>query len=249
MKTLAQLAGLLDIDRDTVKVWAVEYREHLSDGANPPAGQTRVFNTDDLRVMALVAEYMEAGEGAADIHDHLGDGAHNADRLVRWAYENSPLFDDDPPDGLDGQSYGSVFGGMASRENNADVARSFWRATKELLRCLRESGYESYELDFPILYQARHTVELYLKALLRDPPECHDLDRLIRLVEQQYGNRLSGWIGDRLRDFHKIDRDSDYFRYSRHLAPGEYWIDFNHLEVVMDGIVRAFERELRGVPV
>ena len=126
---------------------------------------------------------------------------------------------------------------MASRRA-IDVARSYWAAARVLLE---QAGRVPHELDFPALFVVRHVIELYLKALLPTPPEHHDLERLIELVEKEYGGKLAPWIGARLRDFHLFDRRSDYFRYGQNLAAGEYWVDFGHLRSVLEELVGAFE--------
>ena len=243
MLTPSELGHLLNVGRDTILGWTAEYREHLSARAAPPAGQRRLFNSLDLRVMAFVAHHSDEDTDAEEIHDLLRAGAQNSEEWTRWAFENSPLFGD-PPDDLSEDSYGAVFGGMASRRA-ADVARSYWAATQVLLdRCVRDP----HELDFPALFLVRHAIKLYLKALLRNPPRGHDLEQLIAAVEAQYGGRVAPWIVARLRDFNRFDRLSDYFRYGEgELAPGEYWVDFDHLRTAMERIIEGFERALRQI--
>ncbi len=106
-----------------------------------------------------------------------------------------------------------------------------------------QSRCEPYEIDYPIIFLYRHCVELYLKAILTTPPETHDLNRLMELLEKQVGKKVAAWVGGRVRDFHKIDQISDLFRY-----PGgpwnELWIDLHQLKTVMDRLVEAFERQL-----
>lgn len=83
--------------------------------------------------------------------------------------------------------------------------RAYKLAADELLKQAL-AKYEPHELDYPVLFLYRHTVEVYLKAALDNPPEHHDLSRLIQLLEAESGMKIAGWVKDRLWDFHKIDK-------------------------------------------
>jgi len=69
--------------------------------------------------------------------------------------------------------HGALIGGMGCRDWR-QVARAYKLAADELVK-LALTEHERHELDFPILFMYRHTVELYLKAALENPPEHHDL--------------------------------------------------------------------------
>src|SRR5206468_7991802 len=92
----------------------------------------------------------------------------------------------------------------------------------------------------------RHTVEVYLKAALDNPPEHHDLSRLIQLLEAQGGNQIARWAKDRLWEFHKIDNMAALFRYADPPADGELWINFHQLQAVIDKLVQAIEEYMAG---
>jgi DNA-binding transcriptional MerR regulator len=234
---------MLRVDRDKVRGWAIEHAEYMSAAANPSKGKTRRFSDEDLRVLALVASQINNGAEIDDIRPLLDDGGQNEDPWLKWSLIHSPLFQDDAPDEIDETWYGTIIGGMASRSKHADVALAYWKAAKELLKRARRE-YEPNELDFPILFLVRHCLEIYLKAMLKKPPEHHDLEKLSLLVEKERGNRLADGVIDRVHDFHQIDIKSSMFRYGS-WAPGEYWVDFHHLSVVMEELTGAFEKALR----
>lgn len=74
------------------------------------------------------------------------------------------------------------------------VARAYQRAADELLEQAL-SKYEPHELDYPVLFLYRHTVEVYLKAALDKPPGHHDLSMLIPSLEAESGKKLAPWAG------------------------------------------------------
>jgi len=244
MATVADVAKFVGVDPDKVKRWTKEFAEYLSLTAQPAKGKERQFSEADLRVLAVVAEHLELGDDADDVHYALNTGEQYAEPLVELADLHTPLFQE-PSDEMDETwRHGTLIGGMACREL-LQVARAYKQAADELLTQAL-AKYEPHELDYPVLFLYRHTVEVYLKAALDNPPEHHDLSRLIQLLEEESGKKIAGWVRDRLWDFHEIDRMSAAFRYAAPPPPGELWIDFHHLQVVIDKLVQAIEEYVSG---
>lgn len=240
MATVAEVAGFLGVEPDKVKRWTKEFAEYLSLTAQPAKGQERQFSEADLRVLAVAAEHLEFGNDADDVHYALNSGAQYAEPLVELARLHIPLFQD-PSDEIDETwRHGTLIGGMACRDLR-QVAKAYKLAADELLKQALEK-YEPHELDYPVLFLYRHTVEVYLKAALNDPPEHHDLSRLIQLLEAESGKKIAPWVKDRLWDFHKIDNMAALFRYADPPADGELWIDFHQLQSVIDKLVLAIEQ-------
>jgi DNA-binding transcriptional MerR regulator len=240
MATVSEVARLLGVDPDKVKSWAKEYAEYLGLTAQPAKGQERRFSEADLRVLAVIAEHLELGNEADDVHYALNSGRQYDESLLEFARLHSPLFQD-PSDELDETwQHGSLIGGMACRDLT-QVASAYKLAADELVKQAL-SKYEPHELDYPVLFLYRHTVELYLKAALENPPEHHDLSRLIQLLEAESGKKFAGWVRDRLWDFHRIDNMAALFHYADPPADGELWIDFHQLQTVIGKIVQAIEQ-------
>lgn len=239
MATLAEVAKLLEVGRDDVKRWAVEFAEHLDPPANPTKGRERQFGEADLRVLALVAEEESLGQEAEDIHYSLNTEAQFAERFVEFAALNTPLFQEPPEEMDETWQHGVLIGGMAHRDWAA-VARAYKAAGDALVETALKD-WDVTDLAYPVIFNYRQAVELYLKGLLDAKPGHHDLGELVRLVEQQYKGKLPGWMKDRILDLHAIDRKSDMFRYAEPEAPGELWVDLHQLRMVMDRLVAAFD--------
>ena len=244
MATISEVARDLGVDRDTVKTWTTEFAEHLSLTANPPKGKERQFCETDLRVLALVADFWDEDPDLENIHAMLNCGEHNDERFSEFARLHTPVFQEVPDEIDETWQHAVVVGGMASR-NLPQVARAYKTAADELLK-QAFGQYDPHEIDYPIIFLYRHTIEVYLKAMLKAPPETHDLGRLIELLEQQVGTKIAAWVKDRLWDFQRMDRHSDVFRYADPPPDGELWIDFHQLKAVMDRLVEAFEKQITG---
>lgn len=239
MASVSEVAQLIGVERDKVKRWSKEFAEYLSLTAQPAKGKERQFSEADLRVLAVVANHLELGNDADDVHYALNTGEQYAEPLLESAQLHSPLFQE-PCDEMDETwQHGTLIGGMACRDLS-QVARAYKLAADELLKQAM-SNYEPHQLDYPVLFLYRHTVEVYLKAALDNPPEHHDLSRLIQLLEGESGKQIAGWVKDRLWDFHRIDKMASLFRYADPPANGELWIDFYQLQAVIDKLVQAIE--------
>lgn len=244
MATVSKVAEFLGVDRDKVKQWSKEFAEYLSLTAQPAKGKERQFSEADLRVLAVVANHLELGNDSDDVHFALNSGEQYTERLLEMAELHSPLFQDPPEEMDETWQHGTLIGGMACRDL-PQVARAYKLAADELLK-QGTSKYEPQELDYPVLFLYRHTVEVYLKAALNVPPEHHDLSSLIQLLEAESGKKIAGWVKDRLWDFHKIDKMASLFRYADPPDKCELWIDFHQLESVIDKIVEAIEEYISG---
>jgi DNA-binding transcriptional MerR regulator len=74
MFTVSDFARVFATTPNTIRLWAAEFSEFLSPQANPPKGQTRVFNEDDAAVLALVGAMREANAGYEHIRAALASG-------------------------------------------------------------------------------------------------------------------------------------------------------------------------------
>jgi len=244
MATVSEVAKHLGVDRDEVTRWTKDFAEYLSLTSQPAKGKERQFSEADLRVLAVVAEHLELGNNADDVHHALNSGQQYAESLLELSRLHSPLFQEPSDDMDETWQHGTLIGGMACRDLR-QVARAYKPAADELLKQAR-SKHDPHELDYPILFLYRHTVELYLKASLDHPPKTHDLSRLIQLLEVESGKKIAGWVNDRLWDLQQIDKTASLFRYADPPEGGELWIDFHQLQTVIDKMVQAFEEYIDG---
>lgn len=85
MATIGDVVKQYGCSRQTARTWASETADYLSAGANPPAGQTRRFTDEDMRVLAVVAEMK------ADRHNYAAIRARLAQGLPEPAPDEAPL--------------------------------------------------------------------------------------------------------------------------------------------------------------
>lgn len=64
-----------NISHETVRRYAMDFAEFLSEGANPEKGQHRVYNDSDLRVFAVIVSMKNSNHTDDDIKATLKAGA------------------------------------------------------------------------------------------------------------------------------------------------------------------------------
>lgn len=74
MYTVSQLAKRAQTTPSTVRNWARDYSDYLSDLANPPAGVERTFTEEDAAVILTIATLRAQRRERATIIEALGRG-------------------------------------------------------------------------------------------------------------------------------------------------------------------------------
>ncbi|MBD2232548.1 hypothetical protein [Phormidium tenue] len=159
-----------------------------------------------------------------------------------------------PPDVIDETwKHGAILGGILyDVYTTLRVANAFKLAGDILVDKVLASDTEAYEIIYPVLYNYRHCLELYLKAVLKDA-RGHNLlnmtEKLEEQIQKQLKAKLPTWFRKWILEFDEFDRGSDTFRYtdkyveSRHTQNmGEFWIDFVLLKKIMALYQEAFHR-------
>jgi len=190
----------------------------------------------------------------ADLKQDLADD-DDFGRRKRPFDPTEPIFQE-PPEGMAEDWYhGFLVGGMAlyptSIDGKIELARAFKEAGDSLVTKALADADLSYEMAYPIMFQYRHAIELYLKLVLPCAKRNHKLPELIadldQLVQERFEQALPQWVKDRLNEFHEIDPNSTSFRYGDVLhknsfASGEWWVEFDRVRQTVGLIAAGLER-------
>jgi hypothetical protein len=159
------------------------------------------------------------------------------------------IFQDVPDEIDESWTAGFLIGGMAV-SNIQTIALSYKVAGDLLLQAALSSG-TAYEFSYPILFNYRHCIELYLKTILQPQKTNHDLKKLLEDLEnyclQNYSQKLPTWFKTVVLEFDEFDSRSTSFRYEQVISSkssgisNELWIDLHILQKVMDRLHKAFQ--------
>lgn len=72
--TVKHVAALNNVAEETVRLWAQEFKRHLSPNANPGSRRQRFFSDEDMKVLDLIATMKDEGKTFADVHVALDAG-------------------------------------------------------------------------------------------------------------------------------------------------------------------------------
>jgi len=85
------LAGMFDVSVMTIRRWAEYHAEHLSDGANPTAGQSRRFTWADVETMRQIKALRDSGLSVEAINAKLTEANVPANTAVTVPVSVAPV--------------------------------------------------------------------------------------------------------------------------------------------------------------
>lgn len=153
---------------------------------------------------------------------------------------------DEIPDGLDETwHHGAMLGGPA---DSFDLAESYRLAADILVEQVLMHKHQAWELVYPIMFNYRHCLELYLKMIVTPGRHRHSLQgllsNLIRHVRDTHHQAVPKWFTDAILELHEFDEKSTTFRYSdvgvrsvKNPGDGEYWVDLAEFQKLMRSVV------------
>lgn len=148
------------------------------------------------------------------------------------------------PDGLDETwHHGAMLGGPS---DSLDLAESYRLAANLLVEQVLTQKSEAWELVYPIMYNYRHCLELYLKMIVSPGRNRHSLQgllsNLIRYMRDTHHQAVPKWFKDAVLELHEFDENSTTFRYSdvgvksKSHSNGEYWVDLAEFQKLMKSV-------------
>lgn len=151
----------------------------------------------------------------------------------------------------------SVEAGARWLTDESAMANQFQMAANLLRDAAITSGTPWFYSN-PILYLYRHTIELYLKGIVRPSKPTHNLltlrDSLIDYVKTTYGCDISGsWIAETISEFANIDPSSTRFRYARDNQgqpnfAAEQEVNLDVLKTRLDALFQVFMHLRMAIP-
>lgn len=154
---------------------------------------------------------------------------------------------------------GFMVGGMANMSFQ-HLGQQYFDAAHALVdHILNKDHHPDYRLSNPVLYLYRHSIELFLKAILAGAAKTHSLETLVdeyrEFIKAEFDADVPQWIITRMTELAEIDPNSTAFRYNKvydratktdNPVAGEYFVDLHHLRsamtvlnIVLVGVIAA----------
>jgi hypothetical protein len=165
---------------------------------------------------------------------------------------NRPLFEE-PTAALErpdhwSEPLGFMVGGLANQKYQ-HLGQQYYNAAYHLVECIKHQDIADYEVANPVLYLYRHSIELFLKAIMLGAAKTHSLDTLADeyrgFIKSEFDAECPDWIIMRMKELGSIDPNSTAFRYNMNYnkitksdAPvdGEFHVNLHHLQSAMTAL-------------
>ena len=90
-RSVSQTARILGVKTPQVKTWTRQFKEQLSQKANPSKGTSRVFTDSDILALAYVAMHWEEGPDIEAMQIGLNRQDHYEDEYQKFLYQATPI--------------------------------------------------------------------------------------------------------------------------------------------------------------
>lgn len=137
-----------------------------------------------------------------------------------------------------------VFNGLSEYGDTFHLANSYKIAGDTLVNAALKNE-EVWELFCPTVYNYRHAIELYMKAIIGRYKKGHDLiyllNRLKDILKNEFNSPVPEWFENLTIAFNDFDPRGVTFRYGGYLEKHEAFVDFAHLKTLMSWVTESFD--------
>ena len=138
------------------------------------------------------------------------------------------------------------------------ISNGYYKLAKLGAKYVIKNGNDQDFLAYPVIYCYRHFIELELKGLTMEIKNLkegkyeievnHDLTKVLNVFIKEYKGffkeKFDQKISELIKDFNKIDSNSQKFRYcsdtlGQPIKRGELHVGFKHLKLVMEEIYNS----------
>jgi hypothetical protein len=247
--TVAKAAEILKVDKQLIKKWAYHFANYLSKEANPAKGITRLFSVDDIRVFAYVSYYWEDEPDFECINIGLNREEHHEYPYNELITILRPIFREVPDNIEEKTSSDVLIMGLSEEADLFYLANSYKVAGDALIESAIEND-NAYELIYPIIYNYRHAIELYLKDAIINRKKKHNLitplQELKDILKRDFNAEIPEWFRNVIVSFSEYDPEGKAFRYGLKLPQYETYVDLHHLRDIMGQFGKAFQTIRNG---
>lgn len=240
---VSEVAELLEVDKKTVKDWSYHFSEYLSPNANPDKGIVRRFSIQDICTLGYISMYWEDSPDFENIKYGLNSNDQFEYPYNELATQITPIFREFSDELLGGKIW--MIGGMADLNDLLFLANSYKKAGDILI----DSGIadeDNRDIAYPALFNYRHSVELFLKSIIPQNENIHDLKILYNkfkiLLKNEFDSIPPKWFKNVIFAFDEFDSKSTTFRYAVRINYHEMFIDLAHIKKIMNWFSESIQR-------
>ena len=237
---VSEISKILDVEKKLIKNWVFLFSEFLSPEASPKKGIEREFNAEDICTLGYISFYWEESPDFENIKFGLNGGGQFEKPFTELATEVTPIFIEYPDDILTRNVW--MIGGMATNNNILSLAISYKKAGDILINGGLKAE-QNKDLIYPAIFNYRHSVELYLKSVLPNYKDTHNLKNLYRdfkiLLKEKSNEDIPTWFENIIIAFDDYDPRGTSFRYGSEVYQRELFVDLVHIKKMMNHLSKS----------
>lgn len=238
-----EVSSILKVDEQLINKLAHIFSIYFS--STLLKNDEKTYTIDDVRTIAYILTLWEDEPDIEYIKIGLNSNSQYQNELIdHLIVEITPFFSEPSNDMDEFWKHGVLFGGLAEIGDMFFLANSYKLAGDTLIDAALKDQ-RSWELFCPAVYNYRHAIELYLKALTGDRKKKHDLNRLYTIFEKmivsQFKVNTPDWFKNLIVAINKFDPGGTMFRYGGDLYMDEVFIDFIQLKKLMGWLSHSFQ--------
>ncbi len=240
---VSDISKILKVEKRLVKDWTYHFADYLNPGANPEKGKEREFTNDDICTFTYISFYWEEDPDLESIKYGLNGGDQFEHPFNKLAAEAMPIFREYSEE-IPSQNVWMI-GGMVENQDILSLANSY-KKSGDILVNIGVNDETNKELIYPAIYNYRHSIELYLKAILPKYKKKHSLKPLYfefkKLLNENYQEEIPQWFKNIIFVFDEFDPRGTNFRYGNKSYKDELFINLSHIKLQMDWFSKSMNK-------
>lgn len=239
----AEVKKILKMDKKFVLDAIYHFSEFFTTNAKIKGTLEKKFNLSDIRVLAFVMIYWEEEPDYENIMAGLYSNGHYEDNIDAFIEQITPIFFEPNDDNIEIVGESVLIGALTDYSDKILLAKSYKRSADELVKLAIESNKRT-EFLCPVIFCYRHSIELFIKSIIRKEVKSHNLKKLYnifeKLISSKFNQQVPDWFRNTILAINDFDPESITFRYGENIESEEYLLDLNRLRIKMDLIEKAF---------
>lgn len=238
---ISEASRKLKIEKDVIETMSNIFSDYLTTSAS--TRPLREFSLDDLRVLNYIKDYWEDKPDIEYIKIGLNSRSHFEYPYDQFILSLAPIFTDPPPEIEEPLPSYVLFNEVKDGMEFFHLANAY-KTGGDLLIDAAIRNQNGYEIIYPIAYNYRHAVELYLKSHVGSMGNTHEFMTLYRkfkeLMLERFQAEPAEWFEGIINSLNQFDPKGVSFRYGTSMPRYEVFVDLLVFKSKMNLLSEAF---------
>ncbi len=215
--TFKEVKDFFEISKEKITLYIFHFTDYFSLQCQPVSGKERFFTIDDIMKLNFIHYYWEQDPDIESIGSGLNQEEYLEYPFNNVYYELTPIIRDDF-ENIDAESDNYIFFNRSIYDSSWELAKEYLSAAKTLLSDAKNRN-EPWKKVFPILFNLRHGIELYLKSVIDlEMTKTHDLKIIFEQLKKESNLNFGRQFTNLVLTLDSYDK-STTFRYQNPKSP------------------------------